>query len=152
MLVQEIDAVRPEALERSVDHRLDVLGPAVQTTSASVEVEAELRRDPDAVANRRERFADESFARVRSVDFSGVEKRDASFMRFTENLDALVSVCRGSVVGADAHERRVPISETVSVPSCRVFILSDLKPTPCCLQCSRSRSEEMFAGSAKSLA
>ena len=94
MLVQQIDAVGTEALERGIDDRLDVLRSAVQTTSAPFDVEAELRRDPDAVANRRERFSNELFAGVRSVDFSGVEKRDASFMRFTENLDALVPVCR----------------------------------------------------------
>src|SRR5207249_4191422 len=103
MLVQQIDAVGTEALEQGIDDRLDVLRSAVQTTRASFDVEAELRRDPDAVANRRERFSNELFAGVRSVDFSGVEKRDASFMRFTENLDALVPVCRRSVVGADAH-------------------------------------------------
>src|SRR5207237_10896733 len=77
MLVQQIDAVGTEALERGIDDRLDVLRSAVQSTSASFDVEAELRRDPDAVANRRERFSNELFDGVRSVGFSGVEERDA---------------------------------------------------------------------------
>jgi hypothetical protein len=36
MLVQEIDAVGTEALERRINDRLDVLRAAVQTTSASL--------------------------------------------------------------------------------------------------------------------
>jgi hypothetical protein len=63
MLVQKIDTVGAEAFERGVDDCLDVLRAAVETTSASFDVEAELRRDPHGVANRRERFADQRLAR-----------------------------------------------------------------------------------------
>ena len=103
MLVQQIDTVGAEALERAIDDCLDVLGAAVQTTSASFDVEAELRRDPDAVANWRERFTDKLLAGVGPVHFGGIEERHASLMRFAENFDAFASVCRRSVVGADAH-------------------------------------------------
>lgn len=103
MLIQKVDTVGAETLKRAIDDCLDVFRPAVQTTSASFDVEAELRRDPDAVANGRERFADKLLVRVGPVHFGGVEERHASLMRFTENFDAFASVCRRSVVGADAH-------------------------------------------------
>ena len=61
VLVVEIDAVGPEALERALDHLLDVLGSAVET--ARFEVETELGRDDDLVAEGRERFSDELFVR-----------------------------------------------------------------------------------------
>ena len=58
---------------------LDVRGPAVQPgLLAAFDLEAELRRDHDAIANRRERFADELFVRERPVHFGGVEERDAA--------------------------------------------------------------------------
>ena len=106
MLVQQIDAVGAEAPERAIDGSLDVLGAAVQTTSAAFNVEAELRRDPDAVANRRERFPDKLLARVRPVHFGGIEERDASLMGFAQESNALASVRGRSVVGADAHRTR----------------------------------------------
>ena len=50
-----------------------------------------------------ERFSDELFVRVRTVDFGGIEERDALLVGGTNDLDALLPVCRRSVVGADAH-------------------------------------------------
>src|SRR6266478_10261006 len=103
MLVQKIDAVGTETLERGIDHRFDVLRAAVETTSASFDVEPKLRGDPHVVANGRERFADKLLARVWPVHFGGIEERHASSMRFTQDSDAFASVCWWSVVGADAH-------------------------------------------------
>src|SRR2546426_6587193 len=57
MLVVEIDAVGLEALQRALDHLLDVIRPAVDATG--LDVKAELRGDADAVAEGRERFTDE---------------------------------------------------------------------------------------------
>ena len=59
MLVQQIDAVGSEALERGVDHRPDVVRPAVEASRAAPEVEAELGGDSDAVTDWRQRFPDE---------------------------------------------------------------------------------------------
>ena len=82
MLVQQIDTVGAEALERAFDDCLDVLGAAVQTASASLDVEAKLRRDPDIVANWRQRFTDKLLAGVGPVHFGGIEEGHASLMRF----------------------------------------------------------------------
>ena len=78
VLVVEIDAVGPEALERTLHHLPDVLRAAVEP--AGLEVETELGRDDDLVADGRERFAHEVFARVRTVDFGRIEERDALFV------------------------------------------------------------------------
>ena len=103
MLVQEIDAVGSEALERGIDHRLDVVGPAVETSSAALEVEAEFGSDADAVTDWRQRFPDEFLVRERPVDLGGIEERDASPMGFAQDADALASIRRRAVVGAEAH-------------------------------------------------
>ena len=46
-----------------------------------IELEAELGRDHDLVAEGRERFADELFVRERAIDFGRVEERDAAIDR-----------------------------------------------------------------------
>ena len=92
MLVQKIDAVGTETLEGGIDDRFDVLRAAVETTSASFDVEPELRRDSHVVANGCERFADKLLARVGPVHFGGIEERHASVMGFTEHSDAFASV------------------------------------------------------------
>ena len=56
-----------------------------------------------AVAEGRERFSNKLLAGVWSVHFGGIKKRRAFFMRLSDDRDALVSVCRRSIVGADAH-------------------------------------------------
>ena len=101
VLVIEVDAIGAEAHERLLNHSPDVLGPAVETTGLNVETE--LRRDANAIAKRGECFPDELFACVRPVNFGGIEKRDALFVGSANHMDALGSVGRRSVVGADAH-------------------------------------------------
>ena len=79
VLIEEIDPIGPEPLQRRLGDLADVRGPAVQAGLLAVlELEAELRRDDDLIANRRERFADELFVRERPVHFGGVEERDAA--------------------------------------------------------------------------
>ena len=60
--------------------------------SPVVEVEAELRRDHDLVADRRERLADELLVRERAVDLRGVEERDAALDRRADERDHLAAV------------------------------------------------------------
>ena len=76
VLVVEIDAVGPEALERFLDDLPDTLRPAVQPVRA-VDLEAELGGDGDLVADRREGLADQFLVDVGTVDFRGVEEPDA---------------------------------------------------------------------------
>ena len=64
-----------KALERAFDDCLDARGRAVRTpTGASLDVEAKLRRDPDIVANWRQRFTDKLLLGVGPVDFAAVSK------------------------------------------------------------------------------
>ena len=99
MLIEEIDVVRPETLEASVHHPLDVIGPAVQTALLG-EIEAELRRDLHLVAERFERAADDGFARVRSVHFGRVEECHTVAVCLTDDLDGVVDGgCRAVVCG-----------------------------------------------------
>lgn len=54
MLVEQVDAVRPQAFQRSLDHLANVRGPAVETDHLVllVDLEAELGADEHLVSKR----------------------------------------------------------------------------------------------------
>jgi hypothetical protein len=104
VLIEEIDPIRLESLQRSIGDLADVCGPAVQTgLLAALELEAELRRNHHLVANRAERFPDELFVRERAVGFSRVEERDASVNRRSDDRDAFFRARGRPVAEADPH-------------------------------------------------
>ena len=99
MLVVEIDTVGPEALQRFLDDPPDALRPAVQPVRA-VDLEAELGGDGDLVADGRKGLADQFLIDVGTVDFRGVEERDASLVGVANHTDALGPVHTRTVVAA----------------------------------------------------
>ena len=94
-----------EPLERALDSLPDVLGSAVQAPLmlVRVDVEAELGRDDDLLADRGERFADELFVREWAVDLGRVEEGDAALDRRSDEGDHLLLVGRRPVSVAHAH-------------------------------------------------
>jgi hypothetical protein len=92
VLVEQVDVVRPEPLQRAVDARADGLGAAVEAVfaAAAEEVEAELGRDHDLVAHRFERLADEFFVRERPVHLRRVEERDPALDGVADQPDPVL--------------------------------------------------------------
>ena len=82
VLIEQVDGVGPEPLERRLGDLLDVLRPAVQARRlgrlSGAEVEPELGGDDHLVAERGEGLADQLLVRERAVDLGGVEERDAA--------------------------------------------------------------------------
>ena len=93
MLIVEIDAIGPEALQRFLDNAPDALRAAVQSVRA-IDLEAELGGDGDLVADRCEGLADQFFVDIRTVDFRGIEERDAPLVGIANLTDALGAVKR----------------------------------------------------------
>jgi hypothetical protein len=58
---------------------------------------AELRRDDDAVADRRERLAEQFLVHERAVHLRGVEERDTAIDGGTDEIDHLALVLRWPV-------------------------------------------------------
>ena len=82
VLIEEIDRVDVQPPQRRFGDFADVRRPAVHAAlCAALEGEAELRRDRDPAAERRERFADELFVGERSVGLGGVEERHPALDR-----------------------------------------------------------------------
>src|SRR5207245_9434377 len=83
MLVEQINHIRPESLQRSFSNLFDVLWPTIQADlfTFRTKFETEFGCYHHLTTERSKRFADELFIRERSVNFSGIEERDAAFDR-----------------------------------------------------------------------
>ena len=120
MLIVEIDGIDPEPLERSLGDLLDVLRPAIEPTHRGLpsgsQVEAELGGDDHLPAERSERFAHEFFVDERSVDFGGVEERDAAFDGGTDTADHFLLVFGRAVGPKLIPMQPSPMAETSRLP------------------------------------
>jgi hypothetical protein len=106
MLVEEVDDIGPEPLQRSVGDLADVSGPAIQAdllAGFGIDLEAELGGDRDLLAERRKRLADHLFVGERSIDLRGIEEGHAALDRRADQSDALLPVEGGAVTKVDPH-------------------------------------------------
>ena len=111
VLIEQIDGIDLEPLERALDGLLDVLRPAVQARRTlhtarieiRIEVEPEFGGDHHLLAERSEGFAHEFFVGERAVDFGGVEERDAAFDGGAKKSGHLLLVFGRAVGKAHSH-------------------------------------------------
>ncbi len=107
MLIEQINDVRSEPLERSFDNLLDVLRLAIQSSQirsrVGIKIVPELGGDHDPVAYRFQRFADEFFVFEWTVDFGSVKECDAVFDRRAYKRDHLLRVWYRSKGAAHSH-------------------------------------------------
>src|ERR1051326_9249983 len=86
VLVEEINDVGPEALERGVGNFFYVLRTTIKPSLLAIHnVESELGRNRHLLAQWSNRFADEFFIREGSINFSRVEEGDAALHGCADN-------------------------------------------------------------------
>ena len=81
VLVEQIDDIGPEALERRLGDFLDVLWPTIQPglfAGVRIKLEAEFRGNHYLLTEGSESFAQEFFVGERAVDFRSIEEGDAT--------------------------------------------------------------------------
>ena len=107
VLIEQIDDVGLEPLERALDCFLDVLWPAIEgiplASVLRIRRPAELGCDHHLIAEWSEGFAHEFFVGEWTVDFGGIEKCDAAFDRRPNQRDPLLLVDRWTVAKAQPH-------------------------------------------------
>ncbi len=108
MLIEQVDGVDLEPLERALDGLLDVLRPTVQarrtrSVVGAAEVEPELGGDHHLLADGSESFAHEFLVRERAIHFGSVEEGDAALHGGPEQRDHLLLVLGRTVGKAHAH-------------------------------------------------
>ncbi len=105
VLVEEVDDVGFQALQRCFGDGADVFRPAVHAALAAVgtEVEAELRGDDDLVPDGAEGFAQQFLVLVRPVGFRRVEEGDAPIEGGADQLDRFLLLSGRTIAVAQAH-------------------------------------------------
>src|ERR1017187_263364 len=108
VLIEQVDRVHSQSLQRALHSLFDVFRPAVQTSWMRIflgfESEPEFRRDNHLLTKRSERFAHELFIRERSVDLSRIKQCDAALDGSPDDPDHLFLGPRyRAVTGAQPH-------------------------------------------------
>src|SRR5215831_7945085 len=107
VLIEQVDGVDPESLERGVGDLFDVLWPAIQTTETTlglgIDFEPELSCYHHLLAQWGEGLAHEFFVYKRAVRFSGIKKGDAPFNGRPNQRYHFPFVCRRAVAKAHPH-------------------------------------------------
>jgi len=79
MLIDQVNCLDLESLERPLNGLLDMLRLTVKTTRLRRKIEPELCGDHHLITERGEGFAHEFFVGERAIDFGGIKERDAMF-------------------------------------------------------------------------
>src|SRR6266516_4996955 len=105
VLIEQIDGIDLQSLERALGNLLDVLWPTIlaQLLPIGTKFEPEFGGDHHLPTEGSKRFAHQFFVCERAVRFSGVEEGDAPFDGFTYKSNHLLLVCRRAVGKAHAH-------------------------------------------------
>ena len=105
VLVEEVEGLDPEPLQRTLGDLPDVLWSTIQTRllSLGAELETEFGGDDHFAFEWGEGFAHEFFVREWAVRFSRIEERDAALNGRPKKRDHLLLVCRRTVAKAHSH-------------------------------------------------
>src|SRR5581483_8205854 len=92
VVVEDVDVVEAEPLERGVDGLEDLLAAARRRRALGYPAQrvGELRRDDGPLAAAPQRFAEHLLARAGAVGRRRVEERDALLERLVDDLPGLV--------------------------------------------------------------
>ena len=106
MLVEEIDHLDAQPLQRRVAHLADVLGPAVEARlllRLGVDIEAELCGNHHLIPHRLQRFTDHFLIGEGAIDLGGVEEGNAALYRRADQRDTLVLTERSGIAEVQPH-------------------------------------------------
>jgi hypothetical protein len=109
VLVEQVDHVGPQPLQRCLRDTADLLGAAVQPRHLTVlNVPAELGGYHDLVTDRSKRLAHEFLVDVRAVDLGSVVERHALIDRAAQHRDHVVAAAGIGAVALGHPHRAEP--------------------------------------------
>ena len=103
VLVEKVDDVGAQALERLVTNLPDALGPAVEPVGRDAVLEAELGGDDHLVSHRFECLAHDLLVEAWTVSLSRIEEGHPALDGGADERDGLMPVGGGPVAEAQAH-------------------------------------------------
>jgi hypothetical protein len=129
VLIEEVDRLDPESLERAVGALLDVLGVTIDDLPpVGIDLDPELGGDHHLPAHGSQGLSHELLVRERTVGLGGVEEGHATFDGRPEQRDHLLLVRGRTVRVAHPHaaQARADTSRLL-LPSARFFIACPLQ-------------------------
>ena len=130
VLIEKVDGLDLEPLERAFDGLLDVLRPAIQSRRSlhpagiemGIQVESELGGDRHPPAEGSQRLAQKLFVQERPVDLGGVEEGDAALDGGMEQrghrllvLGRAVGETHSHAAEAEGRDFQVALAESASL-------------------------------------
>jgi hypothetical protein len=103
VLVEEVDGVHPQALQRLIGDLPDALRATVEPVSGHAIPEAELGRDHHLAAERLECLTHNLFVDAGAVGLRSVVEGDAPLVSCADELDRLAVIRRRAIAVAEAH-------------------------------------------------
>src|ERR1700722_9923792 len=103
VLIEEVDRIRSESLERGIGVLANALGPAVESCRGSACLEAEFRRDDNLVAKRLDGFAYQFLVEIWAVGFRRIEESHTAFESGADERDSRGLLGSGTVTEAKPH-------------------------------------------------
>src|SRR5438874_9021388 len=107
VLIEQIDGIDPQSLERSLCDLFDVFWSTIESASLpsiiGVGLPSELRRDYNFPVKRSKRFAYQFFVEERTVYLGGIEERDTSLHGGVQQRNHLLLVFRRPVGPTHSH-------------------------------------------------
>src|SRR6266487_4221052 len=122
MLVEQIDDVAPESLQRSFVDFLDVLRSTVEADLLAfrTNLETEFGGDHHALTKRSKRFAHQFFIHKWTIHFSSIEKCDAEFDGLPKQRNHLLLFFGRTVAKAHSHTAQ-PDRRDFQIPKFPLF-------------------------------
>ena len=112
VLVEQIDRLDPQPLERAFAGALDIGGGGIDPGHAVVVIaETELGRDHHRIALAANGTTDQFLIDQGAIDFGGVEQGHAQLNRAVDGRDALRLVCLTVHIPADTRHRHAAETE-----------------------------------------
>ena len=153
VLIEQIDDIGLEALQRGLSDFLDMLWPTIQAglfAGVRIKFEPELGGNHDFPTERSESFAHEFFVRERAVNFGGVEECDAAFHGRSDDRDHLLLFSGRTVAKAHSHAAE-PDSRDFQIAFSKFALLhcSSFEQSPVRISCAAAPNVGVAGEAAK---
>lgn len=103
VLIEQVDHVGAQPLQRGVGDLANALGPTVARLGCIPLLEAELGRDHDLIANRLQGLANDFLVDERAVNLGRVEESDLALVSGADQPDRVIAIGCRPVAETQAH-------------------------------------------------
>lgn len=147
MLVEEVDAIGAQTLQRRISNGADALRPAVLWLRRVPIPETKFGGDDDLIPDGRKCLAEEFLVGEGTIGLGRIEERHALLERGTDQLDRILLFGRGAVAVAEAHAAKAKcryVKASAQGSHLHGYVLSMMQPALKVLSMRRAALVSLF--------